>query len=146
MAKAGHTLRSGGAQGADRAFEIGCDYKSIGTKEIYLPVKGFQGNNSKRYNVSQEAMAIAAKFHPRWDPLPTFVKLLMGRNAYQILGANLNTPSDFMICWTLEGNVVGGTGQALRMAAYYEIPIINFGSASFVEIDKKLMHILGEIE
>lgn len=146
MAKTGHLLRSGGAEGADRAFEIGCDYKTLGAKEIFLPVKGWKGNDSLNYTVSQEAMAIASRFHPRWDPLPTFVKLLMGRNAYQILGLNLKIKTDFIVCWTPDGKVVGGTGQALRMAAHYEIPIINFGSLSSDEVSEKLMRILGEIE
>lgn len=133
MAYNGHTLRSGGAQGADRAFEIGCDYKSIGTKEIFLA-----------YEVSSEAMTLASKFHPAWKNLSPYVKKLMGRNSFQILGRDLDTPTGFVICWTPDGKIVGGTGQALRMANYYEIPIINFGSASFVEIDKRLMDILGE--
>ena len=38
------TLRSGAANGADSAFEKGCDI-SNGSKEIYLPWRGF--NNSK---------------------------------------------------------------------------------------------------
>ena len=142
MAKEGHTLRSGGAQGADRAFEIGCDYKSIGTKEIYLPVKGFQGNNSSLYFVTQDAMNVAAKFHPRWDALPTFVKLLMGRNAYQMLSIDLKTPTTFVICWTPDGKVVGGTGLALRMADYYDIPVLNFGALTLDEMNNKLEAIL----
>lgn len=162
MFNAGHILRSGGAQGADRAFEIGAD-RARGLKrnarfgdvdaidipdlkEIYLPVKGWQGNNSPHYTVSWEAMEVAAHFHPRWDPLPTFVKLLMGRNSYQLLGLNLKTKADFVICWTPDGHIVGGTGQALRMAAYYEIPVINFGSLSLQQVNDRLMHILEEAE
>lgn len=144
MAKAGHTLRSGGAQGADRAFEIGCDYKSIGKKVIYLPIKGWQKHNSCFHDVCHQAMVLASKFHPKWDALPTFSKLLMGRNSYQILGFDLDTPTDFVVCWTPKGEVVGGTGQALRMAKAFKIPIINFGSGSLSEINEKLMDILGE--
>lgn len=158
MYNAGHTLRSGGAQGADRAFEIGADY-SFGRKrnsrnlcklkdppelkEIYLPIKDWQGNISPLYTVSHEAMIIASKYHPRWDPLPTFVKLLMGRNSYQLLGLNLKTPTDFIVCWTPGGKVVGGTGQALRMAAAYGIPIFNLGSAPLEEMNERIQHFLG---
>ena len=38
----GYVLRSGGASGADTAFEQGCDLHE-GMKEIYLPWKGFSG-------------------------------------------------------------------------------------------------------
>ena len=48
LAKKGFILRSGGADGADKAFEKGCDLAS-GQKEIYLPWKGFNGNNSSLY-------------------------------------------------------------------------------------------------
>ena len=46
MAKQGYILRSGGADGSDTAFEIGCD-KVNGKKEIYLPWKSFNKNKSK---------------------------------------------------------------------------------------------------
>lgn len=42
MALHGAVLRSGGADGADTAFELGCD-KQQGKKEIYLPWQGFNG-------------------------------------------------------------------------------------------------------
>jgi len=142
MAKAGHTLRSGGAQGADRAFEIGCDFKGIGYKEIYLPCEGWNGNTSPMYHVSQDAQDVAALFHPAWSSLKPFVRKLMGRNAYQMLGLNLVTRTDFVVCWSPHGDMVGGTGQALRMAAYYEIPVINFGNLSLAQVNDRLMDIL----
>ena len=36
LGKHGYILRSGGANGADKAFEQGCD-NVLGKKEIYLP-------------------------------------------------------------------------------------------------------------
>lgn len=44
MALHGAVLRSGGADGADTAFEWGCDKKQ-GMKEIYLPWNGFNGRS-----------------------------------------------------------------------------------------------------
>jgi hypothetical protein len=49
----------------------------------------------------------------------------MARNAMQILGEDLQTPTEFVIAWTIDGRDSGGTGQALRMADYYGIPIFN---------------------
>jgi len=146
MAAEGATLRSGGAQGADRAFEIGCDFNSNGRKyslkEIYLPSPGWQSNESEHHDVSYEAMRVASMFHPGWGRLDPFVKRLMGRNTYQMLGLDLKTPANFVCCWTLNGGIVGGTGQALRMAAYYGIPVINFGHLSFSEVNNRIIAIL----
>ncbi len=156
MYDTGHTLRSGGAQGADRAFEIGAD-RQYGLhrneakgeyvpalKHIYLPWKGFEGNTSPFNNVCEEAMKVAALFHPRWDSLSQGAQKLMGRNAYQMLGLDLNTPSACMICWTLGGMVEGGTGQAIRMALYYDIPVLNFGNLTLPEMNARLEIILEE--
>jgi hypothetical protein len=149
MYNAGHTLRSGGAQGADRAFEIGAD-RSFGLKrnalerepptlkEIYLPASGWNGNNSPLYNVGQDAERVASLFHPAWTKLKPFVRKLMGRNAYQMLGLDLQTKSDFVICWTPGGDTVGGTGQAIRMANYHGIPVLNFGNLSLNEMNARL--------
>lgn len=38
-------------------------------------------------------------------------------------GAMLDTPSEFILCWTEHGSGKGGTGQALRIAATYNIPV-----------------------
>ena len=154
MYDTGHTLRSGGAQGADRAFEIGAD-RQFGLhtneargeyvpdlKEIYLPVQGFNGSSSPFFTVSQEAMDVAALFHPAWDRLSPFSKKLMGRNTYQMLGANLKTKTDLVFCWTPKGEMVGGTGQALRMAAYYGIPVFNLGSASLGTMNERILDFL----
>lgn len=126
LATQGFTLRSGGANGADKAFEIGCDSVK-GSKEIYLPWKGFNNNTSKYYNVSSEAIELASKFHPAWNNLTKPVQLLMARNCYQVLGLDLNTPVEFVICFTYKGKGLGGTGQAIRLAKYFNIPIQDLG-------------------
>ena len=63
LARAGFVLRSGAALGADAAFEAGAD-RAGGVKEIYLPWKGFNGNQSERFIVPNEAFALAEEFHP----------------------------------------------------------------------------------
>lgn len=118
-------LRSGGADGADSAFERGCD-EVKGDKEIYLPWKNFNGNKSELYTPTKEAFLVSSKYHLRWSYLKQGVKNLHARNVHQILGKDLNNPVDFVICWT-KGS--GGTMQTLRIAMGYKekvIPIYNF--------------------
>ena len=52
----------------------------------------------------------------------------MARNSYQVLGYDLNTPSSFIVCYTKNGKLTGGTAQALKIAKDYNIPIFNFGN------------------
>lgn len=126
LARKDFILRSGHAFGADSAFEFGCD-KASGKKEIYLPWKNFNGSDSNLIIREREAYDIAEKFHPAWDRLSQAGKLLMMRNSYQILGINLDDPCNFVLCWTLRGQGNGGTGQALRIAREYDVPIFDFG-------------------
>ena len=52
----------------------------------------------------------------------------MARNSYQVLGRNLDDPVEFVICWTPGGSGSGGTGQAIRIAKDYQIPVFDLGS------------------
>lgn len=129
LAAAGAVLRSGHAPGADMAFERGCD-QCNGPKEIYLPWKGFNKSLSSLYNIDPGAIELARKFHPNWSKLTQGAKLLQARNSYQVLGLDLNTPVKFVICYTTDGGFTGGTGQAMRIADHYDIPIINLRNDS----------------
>lgn len=125
------TLRSGRADGADQAFETGA-ITGNGKMEIYIPWFGFNGapNNHPDYirpRATQELADFSARFHPSWSSCSDAAKLLHMRNACQILGLNGDKPADVVICWTLKGMRTGGTGQALRIAEAYEIPIFDLG-------------------
>lgn len=113
----GYTMRSGGAPGADSAFEI-----SYSNMEIYLPWEGFNG---KKGIVPPLNLEFVEKYHPKPSALSNAGKKLMSRNTYQVLGQDLKTPSEFVVCWTKDGKASGGTGQALRIAKDYNIPIYN---------------------
>ena len=110
----GLILRSGGAYGADIAFEIGCDIRK-GTKEIY----------TVESDIPKEAFNIAKKFHPVWDELNEYTKRLHGINAMIILGPELSTPVKLVVCYTCDGLFSGGTGIAMHIAKAYNIPIFN---------------------
>jgi alkylated DNA repair dioxygenase AlkB len=134
----GYTLRSGGAQGADTAFEKGVTSK----KEIF---PGAQKSGERE-------MKIAREIHPNPNALdnsknPQFVWNLMARNTNQVFGKNLDTPVDFVIAWTQDGLTdytkrtvkSGGTGQAIDMASRKGIPVINLANSNWrQELDRVL--------
>ena len=121
LARNNWCLRSGGGWGADCAFERGANLK-----EIYLPWKDFNYNKSPyyppKYQISEEAYSIAAKYHDFWRVCSSSVKKLYARNVYQVLGPQLNEPSAFLICWN-SGSP--GTSHTCKIAAAYDVPIIN---------------------
>jgi hypothetical protein len=116
------TLRSGAADGADSAFEAGAK-----DKEIWLPWRGYNKHFSQLI-VRPGAIAIASKFHPAWDRCSQGAQKLHGRNMHILLGEDLNTPVEFVVCWTKDGLASGGTGQAIRAAKHYKIPVYNLFS------------------
>jgi hypothetical protein len=136
FAKAGWTLRSGGADGCDCFFELGAD-KVNGKKEIYLPWRNFNDNKSSLYAPIKEAFDFAAALHPAWHLCSYGAKKLHARNIHQVIGLDLKTPSDILICWTKDGKEVGGTRTAIVLAKKYSIPIINLAVDMF-DFDKYL--------
>lgn len=116
----GYTLRSGGANGADTAFADGA-YK----KEIHLPWREYNKNPSVLHNPSAQAIELASNFHPNWSACSQGVVKMHGRNMHILLGEDLKTPVEFVICWTKNGKDIGGTGLAIRAAEYLEIPVLN---------------------
>lgn len=127
-ARRNYTLRSGGALGADSAFESGCD-KVVGPKEIY-----FAADTSGRDDVFE----FAQHFHPNWAACSDYTKKLHARNAFQVLGflgPGQSPMSKFTVCWTPDGYgstpgvrrsyATGGTGTAIDIALYYNIKVYN---------------------
>ena len=126
LAQKGWILRSGGADGADSFFEKGCD-EVKGKKEIYLPWKGFNDNKSQLL-WPQAAWKIAEEIHPAWDRCSVNARCLHTRNIPQVIGYELDKPSEFLICWTEGGKEIGGTATAIRLAMSYGIKVYNLGS------------------
>lgn len=118
----GWVLRSGGADGADSAFETGAVHK-----EIFLPWAGFNGRRYAFIEPPFEAYDIARTNHPHWNRLKPSVRRLMARNTQQVLGRDCKTPSAFVACWTVDASGKGGTGQAIRIARACNIPVFDFG-------------------
>ncbi len=125
----GYVLRSGGATGADTAFESGADMAS----EIFLPWRRFNDNDSPLFSPSVEAFRLAAALHPAWSKVDGKAQHLLARNCHQILGLDLCSPVDFVVAWTPDGaeteaersRETGGTGQAIALADRNGIPVFN---------------------
>lgn len=139
--------RSGGAGGADLAFEAG--YTDPRNCEIFHPWQRFIPKLDRRA-VDVEAIlgrkrpasgpgaaivlegeffaraeAIAQRFHPAWERCSDFARKMHTRNVPQVLGPQLDRPCDIIVCWTSDGEASGGTGQAMRMAKAYDVLIVN---------------------
>jgi len=114
----GLRLRSGGAVGADSAFENGAAAK----KRIYYA-----------RHATPAAIEMASRFHPAWHRCSPIARQLLGRNCMQILGDDLRSPSRFVACWTEDGKDSGGTGLAIRVATHNAIPIFNLHDSTAAE-------------
>lgn len=134
LERKGWLLRSGGADGADIAFEQGVTDPRH--RAIFLPGDWFNERragtggfyDSTKLPGWEKALKTVDRFHPAPDNLSPFGRKLMARNAMQILGPNLDRPADLVIAWTKSGLMSGGTSQALRIAEEYKVPVINLGS------------------
>lgn len=151
LAEHGWTLRTGLAEGADRAFYRGAG-AGCGRVELYLPWPSFSWTARRpglRDTVlerpSKEAYRIAERFHPSWEKQSQTVRALHARNSHQVLGRDLETPAGLVICWTQNGSRdglaagTGGTGQALRIAVAYGVPVLNIARRDDVERVRALL-------
>lgn len=131
----GYILRSGGAPGADDAFESGLT--RVANSQIYLPWHGFEGRNHAGCitpdDLDIEDLAQAEKtvrvLHPNPSALkPGSMKLLV-RDVFQVLGSDLHTPSNFVMMWARPKGrdaVHGGSNMAFQVARRRDVPIINY--------------------
>ena len=71
---------------------------------------------SPLFGICPRAFELAKKYHPQWKALSQAGQKLMARNGYQVLGPELDSPAKFIVCWTENGELKGGTSQALRIA------------------------------
>lgn len=138
----GYTLRSGKANGADNAFQSGLLLveKEMGVSahsEIYIPWPSFNKdvrNLDSRWDISLEdltnttqAEEIVSRIHPAWEKLSQGARKLHTRNVYQVLGRDLESPSDFLVCCSdpVRGGVKGGTNTAYQVALQHDVPVFN---------------------
>lgn len=141
LATYGYILRSGNAVGCDIAF-----YRGSTKSEIFIPWKGYNSELCDTSNficsISDESMMLAQRYHIGFNNARQGVRKLLARNVNIILGNDLKTPVDFVICWTRDQcesyedynvNTTGGTGHAILLADAYKIPIINIARSGWLE-------------
>lgn len=143
----GYILRSGRADGCDAAFE----YVAGSKAHLYVPWGSF-GNNRElngcprvivpKGDLLREALYMAAEIHPNWNACSEPARLLHARNCFQVLGDNLDNPSDLLICYAKpdKRSVKGGTRTAVELAKQFDIPIYNL---FFPNEEEDLMSFFG---
>lgn len=135
----GYILRSGGAVGADLSFEHGCNLAG-GEKEIYLPFKGYNQSDSELFDITREVLDLTKqRLGSAWNFANTVKKQMFARNNYQILGYDLKTPSDLVICYCK--TPYGGTRYTINLAKDHGIPVFNLGNSYLFPNKSKQMEI-----
>lgn len=134
LEKLGYTLNSGGAKGADTAFEYGV--KEPAHKNIFHPE-----------DATEITRAIAQELHPAHERLHGHPLDLYARNTNQIFGRNLDNTVDFVVCYTKDGceshetrsRETGGTGQSIEMATRKGAKVFNMKNPDWFERLKKYL-------
>lgn len=120
-------LHTGGALGCDKAF---IDGHHMAGKDAYLwlPWQYYNGYITDLPDVDYKHLDFTKKYHPAWNKCSEKAKIMHARNAQILLGNDLDDPVKFVVCWTPNGELKGGTAQGLRIAIDYNIPIFNLAS------------------
>lgn len=131
LAERGYWLRSGRALGADTAFEDGATIVRPKQCAIYLPWAGYNDREGGIVVGEDERLGhIAARYHPAWHNCRPSDRKLHTRNVPIILGHTQTVIlSDFVLCWTDGALGGGGTGQAIRIAKAYGVPVYDLADA-----------------
>jgi hypothetical protein len=166
----GWILRSGGAEGSDSAFLSGLRNPRANA-EIYLPSRKFNNQiagsqphfiNYQTLRAAADARRMVPIYHAYAASLKPFTYDLMARNAMQVLGSDLQTPSRMVVAYTPDAATgwdprydpmdrqnrrqnpdSGGTGQALRIAEVRpDIEIRNLADPAVLESVKRYLGLI----
>jgi len=144
FASIGYTLNTGAAQGADQAFAEGA-FSAGGKVNLFLPWPNYEKNWWSKYNTNiivfnsqldKEALNSVYQYHPNANRLKKSVITLHARN-YLIL-----KNAKFAICYTKNGAIIGGTGQAIRIMNDMNKKVFNLGKE---EDRKQVIKTLGKM-
>lgn len=163
----GWVFRSGKADGADAIFQSGAqchkvaDYNGL-YGEVYKPWKLFNTTpdalsfdtargytlwnwyDIETYNLPnwKDAQEIVQSVinESHWNNLSVSARNLHTRNVYQVLGKDLQTPSEFLVCYSKpsKDSVSGGTKTAWELAKKYNVPCFNYATMSPKEIGEQI--------
>ena len=147
LGNVGFALSTGGAHGADKAFEAGA-LRTDAPVTVHTPWPGYNGYRPGRDPESdidvvhprpgdavrgQSFLHLARKHHPAWDRCRCGARALFLRNVSILAGAldddGTVLPVCAVIAWNPNGSAhgreAGGTGHTLRVAAELGIPVVN---------------------
>ena len=147
LGDAGFALSTGGADGADKAFESGA-LRTDAPVTVHTPWPGYNGYRPGRDPESDidvihpraddavrglSFLHLARKHHPAWDRCRRGARALFLRNVSILAGAlgddGTVLPVRAVIAWNPNGSAhgreAGGTGHTLRVAAELDIPVVN---------------------
>ena len=147
LGDAGFALSTGGAAGADRAFETGA-LRTDAPVTIHTPWPGYNGYRPGRDPETdidvihpkpgdavrgRSFLHLARTHHPAWDRCRRGARALFLRNVSILAGALDDDGALLPVCaaiaWnpsgSAQGREAGGTGHTLRVAAELGIPVVN---------------------
>ena len=150
LGDAGFALSTGGADGADKAFETGA-LRTDAPVTVHTPWPGYNGYRPGRDPESDidvihpkagdavrglSFLHLARKHHPAWDRCRRGARALFLRNVSVLAGAldddGTVLPVRAVIAWNPNGSAhgreAGGTGHTLRVAAELGIPVVNLSA------------------
>ena len=127
LGERGWRLRTGGADGADKAFAAAAP---ADRREVIVPWNGYNGWQGSGCRVLTPAeigamRPLAEPHHAAWERCAAKVRDLHARNVAVVLGTDLKQPAQAVVCWTKDGRDQGGTGMAIRLAQHHRIPVLN---------------------
>lgn len=140
----GHTLRSGHAEGADQAFEEGAQERCI----AYTPWEGFEEDFKSKAVIfpvqdleppARKKAKRTLRLHPssknKHQNLGGAFNNIMIRNALQVMGEDMKTPSDAVVYWALASAL-----QAVRVALHFHVPLVDMRKFTTAEM------VIGKLE
>lgn len=139
LARRGHDVYSGNAQGSDQAFAQGVNSVDPTRMFLCLPWRSYEADKIVPGNTIVPEQAFwaeeAAKCHPVWNSLSRGTRRLHSRNVGIIHGRAqvIARPNP-----RKAGG--GGTGMGLRLAAAYRIPIMDLADPAHVA---RILSVMG---
>ena len=123
LSDSGFIARSGGASGCDTEF---LRYYKKEQTEVYVPWKGFGEGISLDELDKESAIEILKTIVDISDLKESVIKLYT-RNVFQVLGRDLNNPSDVLLYYApvINSVPVGGTRIAYLIARKYNVECIH---------------------
>lgn len=131
LRKQGYDLRSGDAISSDQAFSIGAtDSDGICHGDIYVPKLKKDCPHGILLTDLEQFKVIAEQCCDHFNRIKKgYSRDCHLRNIPQCIGADVKNPikSKFMLCWTPNGEKVGGSATTINCCEFYDIPYFNYG-------------------